>query len=88
MSDLEKVIADAPPGVIMHGTITLHKVPVGGKEQIWMVCEYGEETLRKQIPPAFIKAVSGKGPMAKVLGKLFGGGPEIEGGPGGKRSME
>lgn len=80
--DFETVIAKAPAGVIMHGTVTVHKA-VGG--QVIMVAEIGGQTHKKVIPPVFIRAMSGKGPMGKVLGRFLGNPAALEqdGGGGG-----
>jgi hypothetical protein len=72
--DLEKVISGAPVGVVMHGTMTLHKAPNG---QLVMVMEVGPETHKMVIAPAFIKAMSGKGPLGKVLGRFLGNGGNV-----------
>lgn len=68
MSELEQVLADAPPGMIVHGTIAMHKAPGG---QIIMVSEIGDTTSRMVVSPVFIRAMAGKGPMGKVLSRFF-----------------
>lgn len=77
-SDLEQLIDAAPPGRIMAGTIDIHKVLhtdiQTGKTttHIIMIGKIGDQEIRKELQPAVLRALAGKGPMGKILGKFLG----------------
>jgi hypothetical protein len=62
-----QALRDAPPGVVMTGQITMIKASSG---RIQMVAEVGGQEFKKIIPPAFIDAIDGKGPLG-FLRKMF-----------------
>lgn len=77
--NIEEIIAAAPPGVIMSGTVDVHKVVHAGKTHIIMIGKIGETEFRKELQPAILRALAGRGPMGKILGKMFGSAETITG---------
>lgn len=79
-SNLEQVIEEAPFGRIMAGTIDIYKVPhtdkITGKTtpHVIMIGKVGDQEFRKELQPAVLRALAGKGPMGKILGKILGTG--------------
>lgn len=88
-SEIEQIIDAAPPGRIMAGTIDIHKVlhtdTATGKTttHVIMIGKIGDTEFRKELQPMLLRAISGKGPMGKILGKVFGGGEVLPAGADG-----
>lgn len=77
-SEIEQLIDAAPPGRIMAGTVNIHKVlhtdTTTGKTttHVIIIGRIGDTEFRKELQPMVLRALAGKGPMGKILGKMFG----------------
>lgn len=71
MSDLQPAETAPAPVPLLAGTFAIYPRPDGGLELVADIEGRGVET--RTVPAALVKMISsGKGPAAKMLGRMFG----------------
>jgi hypothetical protein len=75
MSDdvAENLPVAAGPKLLIGGTFAIYEDGRGGLVLVTDVEGRGEE--RRAVPAAVIKMMTGHGPVARMMGKMFAGGP-------------
>lgn len=80
--DFQEMIDGMPPGLLLEGTIEIHKSVKG---EVWIIGVVSGQEFRQHIPQAILDMVAGKGVLGKgfhmIMGNKKGAVAPIETGP-------